>query len=74
MCRVHGENGKACSALMLRMHHAMADGFTGMRLIMHGSRPNKPPADKQSAARAGRKPRMSCLQIVRFYLASVLRE
>lgn len=65
------ENGKACTATMLRMHHCMADGFTGMRVVLQGAEPRKPPADARPQERGTRKPGLSALQTFRFLIASV---
>jgi len=63
-------DGKASSVTMLRMHHAVADGFTGMRVIMQGAQPNKPPAEVVQS-RGDRRPRLGLCQLVRYWLRSI---
>jgi len=58
------EDGNKCSASVLRVHHGMADGFTCLRMMMQGCRPNKPP--QQTQARAERRPKIGAFQLFRF--------
>jgi diacylglycerol O-acyltransferase len=62
--RYVGEDGVERSAVMLKGHHCMHDGFTALRMMMHGADPRAPPEDVQqqsrSRGRAGHGQRASC--------------
>jgi len=68
------ENGKACSATMLRMHHAMADGFTALRAMMQGAEPMKPPDTgftRSPSSRSEQRPKISFFRKFHYVLAAV---
>lgn len=66
------ENGIECSASLLRLHHAMCDGFTGLRALMHGAEPNAPPnAASGNQTRADRRRKIGCCQAMRLFLTSL---
>lgn len=64
------ENGRPCSLIMLRVHHAVMDGFTGLRVMMQGADPNKP-SNSAPGNRADRRRRLGCVEMVRFWLRAV---
>lgn len=64
------DSGKACSMVMLRLHHCMADGFTGLRQIMHGANPNKPPPSAVAAPRAERRRKLGLCMAIHYWLRS----
>lgn len=54
------EDGRLRSVSLLRIHHAMGDGFTMMRAFLQGCQPNKPPVgtarrprDRRPQAKSG---------------------
>lgn len=55
------EDGRNCSATLLRVHHSMCDGFVYLRWLMAGADPRKPPEadnlnNKQTAPARNTRP------------------
>lgn len=70
------ENGESCSAVLMRIHHCMGDGYTLMRVTMQACEPNKPPASLKPAERerrsvSERKQQTCCFQLARYTLQSL---
>jgi len=61
------EDGTEGSVTMLKIHHCVSDGFTGMRMLMQGAAPNKPPAEVVASGRAESRRRPGIFMLLHYW-------